>query len=96
MMAEGLVEEVRGLVARGYGDNLPSMSGLGYRQIGQYLQGEATLDEAAALIKKGTRRFVQQQYNWFRTNDPAIHWIDPLDTPADRVREWVEACLARD
>lgn len=76
MMDAGLVDEVRGLVARGYGWDLPAMSGLGYRQIGQYLSGEATLDEAVALIKKGTRRFTQQQYNWFRLDDPAIRWVD--------------------
>ena len=35
------------------------------------------MDEAIARIKKGTRRFVQQQYNWFRLTDPAIHWVDP-------------------
>ena len=95
MLDAGLVAEVAALADAGYGWELPAMTGLGYRQVGQYLRGEVTLDEAAALIKKGTRRFVQQQYNWFRSNDPAIHWIDPQDTPAGQVREWVEACLAR-
>ncbi len=76
MVAAGLVDEVRRLVERGYSFDLPSMTGLGYRQIGQYLRGEVTLDEAVALVKKGTRRFVQQQYNWFRLNDPHIRWFD--------------------
>ncbi|MGE5602882.1 MAG: tRNA (adenosine(37)-N6)-dimethylallyltransferase MiaA [Nitrososphaerales archaeon] len=80
MVAAGLVEEVRGLAAAGYSWDLPAMTGLGYRQIGQYLRGEVTLEEAVALIKKGTRRLVQQQYNWFRPDDPRIHWIDPADT----------------
>ena len=90
MLAAGLVEEVAALVAAGYGWELPAMTGLGYRQIGQHLRGEVTLDEAAALVKKGTRRFVQQQYNWFRVGDPAIHWVDPDDTSAAQVRTWVE------
>ncbi len=77
MIEAGLVDEVRRLAAAGYGWDLPAMTGLGYRQIGQYLRGEITLDEAVALIKRGTRRFVQQQYNWFRPDDPAIHWVDP-------------------
>jgi len=76
MIAQGLEAEVRGLVARGYGYELPSMSGLGYREIGQYLRGEATQEEAVALIKRHTRRFVRQQYNWFRLSDPTIHWLD--------------------
>jgi tRNA dimethylallyltransferase len=77
MLEDGLLEEVRRLVAAGYGWKLPAMSGLGYRQIGQYLQGEVTLAEAVALIKKQTRRFVHQQQTWFRANDPAINWLEP-------------------
>lgn len=76
MIAQGLEAEVRALVARGYGYELPSMSGLGYREMGQYLRGEVTLKEAIALIKRHTRRFVRQQYNWFRLSDPTIHWFD--------------------
>ncbi len=84
MVAAGLVDEVAALVAQGYGFDLPSMTGLGYRQIGQYLAGEVTLDEAVAQVKKGTRRFVQQQYNWFRVDDPRIRWLDPDDIHPSR------------
>ena len=87
MIAAGLVDEVRCLAEAGYSWDLPAMTGLGYRQIGQYLRGEVTLDEAVALIKKGTRRLVQQQYNWFRPDDPMIRWVDPGD--ADVVGELV-------
>jgi tRNA dimethylallyltransferase len=76
MMAAGLLDEVRGLDAAGYAWELPAMTGLGYRQIGEYVRAEVTLDEAIVRIKKGTRRLVQQQYNWFRLTDPSIHWVD--------------------
>ncbi len=76
MMAEGLLDEVRKLVAQGYNLTLPAMSGLGYRQLGQYLTGHISLEEAVRMIKKETRRFIRQQYNWFRLDDPAIHWVD--------------------
>ena len=76
MIALGLVDEVRRLVAKGYGWDLPAMSGLGYAQIGQYLRGEIDLQEAIRRIKRDTRRFVRHQYNWFRLNDPRIHWFD--------------------
>ncbi len=82
MVAAGLVDEVAGLVARGYGWELPAMSGLGYRQIGQYFDGEVSLDEAIGLIKRGTRRFTQQQYNWFRLDDRAIRWVDRAEADA--------------
>ena len=76
MLAGGLLDEVKSLVGRGYGLDLPAMSGLGYRQIGQHLAGKISLDEAVSLIKKETRRFVRQQYTWFRLDDPAILWFD--------------------
>lgn len=80
MLADGLVDEVRGLVQRGYGYDLPAMSGIGYREIGMYLRGEVDLQTARGLIVRNTRRFVRRQYQWFRLNDPALHWID-LDEP---------------
>lgn len=75
MMAVGLLDEVRRLMAAGYGVDLPAMSGLGYRQIGQFITGEVSLEEAVALIKKETRRFVRQQFNWFRLKDERTHWF---------------------
>lgn len=76
MVEQGLLEEVRQLANEGYGWDLPAMSGLGYRQMGQYLRGEVSLEEAVALVKKETRRFVRQQYNWFRLTDPRIRWFE--------------------
>jgi tRNA dimethylallyltransferase len=75
MIDAGLVEETRGLAAR-YGWSPPSMSGLGYRQIGGFIRDEYSLDEAIALLRRDTRRYVRQQGNWFRANDPRITWID--------------------
>ena len=94
MLAEGLVDEVRRLLAKGYGLQLPAMSGLGYRQIGQYLTGEIELDEAIRRIQRETRRFVRQQYNWFRLEDPAIHWFDLSCTPYQAIEALVRAHLA--
>jgi tRNA dimethylallyltransferase len=77
MLAAGLVDEVRRLVDSGYSWDLPSMTGLGYRQLGAYLRAELSLADALAVIKKQTRRFVHQQATWFRPDDPVIHWVDP-------------------
>jgi tRNA dimethylallyltransferase len=93
MMEEGLVEEVRGLVEQGYGYDLPSMSGLGYQQIGLYLRGQVSLEEAVQLIKRHTRRFVRQQYNWFRLDDEAIRWFDVLGDSYGEIREVVASFL---
>ncbi|GAB4459926.1 MAG: tRNA (adenosine(37)-N6)-dimethylallyltransferase MiaA [Anaerolineae bacterium] len=76
MMERGLLAEVEALARAGYGWQQPALMGLGYKQVGQYLRGEVSLDEAVALIKKETRRFVRQQYNWFRLDDDRIEWLE--------------------
>ncbi len=93
MIESGLVEEVRGLVEQGYGYDLPSMSGLGYQQIGLYLRGQVNLEEAIQLIKRHTRRFVRHQYNWFRLDDEAIRWFDVLSDSYGEIRELVASFL---
>jgi len=94
MIEAGLVEEVRGLVEQGHGYDLPSMSGLGYQQIGLYLRGQVGLEEAIQLIKRHTRRFVRHQYNWWRLDDEAIRWFDVLREPYGEIRDRVAAFLA--
>jgi tRNA dimethylallyltransferase len=76
MMADGLLEEVIALKEAGYDRSLSSMSGLGYRQIMAYLEGEVSLDEAIERTKFETHRFARQQNTWFRQDDPRIHWFD--------------------
>jgi tRNA dimethylallyltransferase len=96
MITAGLVDEVRRLEGAGYAWELPAMTGLGYRQIGEYLRAEVPLDEAIARIKKGTRRFVQQQYNWFRLADPMIRWVDPGVTQVALILEEMGSWLQPD
>jgi len=94
MIEGGLVEEVRELVERGYGYDLPSMSGLGYQQISMYLRGQVSLAEAIQLVKRHTRRFVRHQYNWFRLGDAAIRWFDVLTDAYGEIRDHVATFLA--
>jgi tRNA dimethylallyltransferase len=56
------------------------MSGIGYRQVGEYLQGCATLQEAVQRIKWDTHSFARHQGNWFRRMVDAA-WIDVTHTP---------------
>jgi tRNA dimethylallyltransferase len=79
MFRKGLVEEVEGLLAAGYDASLPSMSGIGYTQVVQFLRGELTLPEAIAHVKSATHRYVRQQAAWFRADDVRIHWCAPGD-----------------
>jgi len=76
MVKQGFVAETNNLMAKGYTLNLPAMFSIGYREIGQYLNGEMTLDEAIYKIKVGTHRFIRHQYAWFRLKDERIKWFD--------------------
>lgn len=93
MLTRGLVDEVRGLVARGYSFQLPAMTGLGYRELGLYWQGQISLDEALRLLKRNTRKFIRHQANWFRLTDPRIHWFDLSVQDYAAVRDFVAAQL---
>jgi tRNA dimethylallyltransferase len=86
----GLVEEVRGLYARGYGFDLPAMSGIGYRQLGDHLLGKATLDEAIQRIKWDTHAFVRHQANWFRRVSSAHRFDVAGGVPVEDVWRLVE------
>ena len=85
MIGQGLVAEVKSLVDRGYGLDLPSMSSVGYRQIGRCIQGELDLSTAIQQIKFETHRFARHQYAWFRLTDPRIRWFDIQDNIEENV-----------
>lgn len=80
MIQRGLVEEVEQLLKKSYSPSLPSMSGIGYKQIGQFLRGEMTLPEAIDKIKYETHRLARHQYAWFRLSDSRIRWFDVSET----------------
>lgn len=77
-IAQGLVDETKGLLADGYAFSLPSMSSIGYAQIGDYLRGQTTLLQAVEQIKQATHRYAKRQLTWFRAH-PEIHWIEQAD-----------------
>jgi tRNA dimethylallyltransferase len=86
MIARGLVAEVKSLVNKGYGLELPSMSGIGYRQIVAFLHGKVSLDGAIQQVKNESHRLVRQQYNWFGPKDDRIHWFDVDTDPYTQIK----------
>jgi tRNA dimethylallyltransferase len=85
MIRRGLVDEVKGLLDRGYSFTLPAMSGISYKQIGMYLRGELTLAAAIEQIKFDTHRLARRQYSWFRLKDDRINWFDIQDNMDSQV-----------
>lgn len=75
MMADGLLEEVKKLAAKGYTRDLVSMQGLGYKELLAYLDKEYTLEEAVEVLKRDTRHFAKRQITWFKREKDVI-WVD--------------------
>jgi tRNA dimethylallyltransferase len=75
MMANGLVDEVRRLLAAGVSANAQAMQGIGYKEIISYLQGDSDLPTAVSRIKQATRHFAKRQLTWYRKM-PYIEWVE--------------------
>jgi len=75
MLQEGLVAEVRALLAEGCRADMISMQGLGYKEIIRYLNNELSLEEAVYILKRDTRHFAKRQLTWFRREREVI-WLD--------------------
>jgi tRNA dimethylallyltransferase len=66
MMADGAEAEARALLERHLAPELPAMKALGVREIGAWLAGDTSRDEAIAAMQQATRRYAKRQYTWFR------------------------------
>ncbi|MFA6197693.1 MAG: tRNA (adenosine(37)-N6)-dimethylallyltransferase MiaA [Patescibacteria group bacterium] len=87
MVKQGLIAEVKRLAKR-YRWSRPAMSGIGYRQIGQWLSGDISRDEAIELIKRDTRHYAKRQLTWYRKRTN-IHWIKNRSAAAALCRRFV-------
>jgi tRNA dimethylallyltransferase len=95
MVAAGLLDEVRGLRARGdLGPELPARRAVGYRQMWEHLDGGRTREEAVARGIHATRQFAKRQLTWLRGME-GVTWFDAAEPGvADRVEAVVAAALA--
>ncbi len=81
LFANGLLDEVRALRAKGYGADLRPMTGHGYAEATAVLAGEWTLERAVESTARRTRQYAKRQLTWFR-RDPRLLWIAADDRPA--------------
>lgn len=82
MIANGLLAEVRALLAGGQRDALTSAQAIGYKELVPVLDGKMALEDAVSAIKQATRRYAKRQLTWFRA-DPRIRWIDVTELSPD-------------
>jgi len=75
MLVDGLVEEVRVLLAAGYHPDLKALRSIGYKEVCAYLAGKLTFSEATELIKRDSRHYAKRQLTWFK-KEPEINWVE--------------------
>jgi tRNA dimethylallyltransferase len=95
MVETGLLDEVRGLLARGYAPMLPALMGLGYREFVRVAEGRLEPAAALAAMQRDTVRYARRQRTWFE-REPEVEWID-VDAAGgpEGVAMMVEATLRR-
>lgn len=93
MLSEGLVEEVKALIDKGYNKNLVSMQAIGYKEIIDYLAGNMSLEESLNILKRNTRRFAKRQFTWF-LRDENVKWfnissVKEIDNTVDDIYKYI-------
>ena len=74
MLEQGLVEEIRTLLASGIPAKCTAMQAIGYKEFVAALEGIGTIEEAAEEVKKSSRHYAKRQLTWFRRNKE-MHWL---------------------
>ena len=76
MISAGFLDEVKGLMAKGYSASLKSMQSIGYRHMVDYIEGRSSWEECVSSLKRDHRRYAKRQLTWFGA-DPEIIWKEP-------------------
>ena len=88
MIEQGLVEEVRLLLAEGVPADCQAMKAIGYKEIVPYLRGESDWTDTDYLLKLNTRHYAKRQLTWMRREDNVL-WVDSSMPDAyDRLEKW--------
>ncbi len=80
MIEDGLVEEVKNILDKGYSPDLNALNTVGYKEIIAYLNGKTDIETAVSEIQKHTRHFAKRQMTWFRKYSPD-QWIEYKEEP---------------
>ena len=74
MLQQGLIQEIRELLASGIPANCTAMQAIGYKEFVAALDGRGTIEQAAEEVRKSSRHYAKRQLTWFRRNRN-IHWL---------------------
>lgn len=88
-MKMGLLTEIKNLLKQKYSWDLPSMSGIGYRQFKDYFEGNISLAQAIENLKQANRNYAKRQMTWFK-RDQRIHWVKTFAEADDLILKFLE------
>lgn len=86
----GWLDEIRRLHKSGIAWDAPAMTSIGYRELGAYIRGESTLEQAIEKTKRATWQYAKRQLTWFK-RDQRIHWVKDEDEAEKLVAKWLKA-----
>ena len=89
MLEDGLIDELKSLLKKGYTKNMNSMKGIGYKEIISYLEGDCSIEEAIDAVKLGSRHYAKRQMTWFR-RDERVNYIDAQQNVAECAYKLIE------
>ena len=84
MLENGLIEEVKNLLARYPNRDNISYKAIGYKEVIEYVDKKISLDEMKENLKKNSRRFAKRQFTWFNA-DKRIKWFDVNENKDDLI-----------
>jgi tRNA dimethylallyltransferase len=87
MFRQGLLDEVKGLLVKGFSPESPAMSAIGYRECVKVIEKQWNVEDAKVAMRRATRAFVRRQANWFKESDPDIKWFYAGDPDVTQVIE---------
>ena len=74
MLEQGLIDEIRGLLADGIPENATSMQAIGYKEFVDAVMGRSDFETATSQVQRSSRHYAKRQLTWFRRNKE-IHWL---------------------
>lgn len=88
MIAEGLIDEIKGLLNKGINFEYQSMQAIGYKEFKDYFEGTRSLEECINKVKTNTKHFAKRQYTWFNNQMP-INWFIDKDEAIKEIEKWL-------
>jgi len=92
MVEAGLIDEVKNIYCHFPEKSLVALSGIGYKEIVEYLDDKISKQAAIAQIQQNTRRYAKRQMTWWRRMEKQgikIHWNEPISSAVEKIKDFL-------